>query len=144
MARSPLPPPKPTLRLDNDHRMKKTYDFGLVRREGETKGGKFLVMGVKKDNPEAKNTTFGFVTSKKVSKKAVIRNKVRRRMRELVRAYGGFFPEGSKVTVVARYTSSEATFSQLRADFLGLMRRLGHPVPTDVWKEARRLDATSR
>ena len=57
----------------------------------------------------------GFVVSKAVGN-AVVRNKVRRRLRHLVRPLLGDLPEGSLLVVRALPKAAEAPFATLGAD----------------------------
>jgi len=57
--------------------------------------------------------------------KAVIRNKLRRRLHETYRINEASFARGWDIVVVARVRSRYATFSELSSDFLALSSRLG-------------------
>jgi len=65
----------------------------------------------------------GIITSKRVGG-AVVRNKVRRRLRELIRASRGGFPAGGLIVVIAKPGAAAASFEELRAEWLLLARRL--------------------
>jgi len=65
------------------NRLKKKKDFGQVFKTGKGLKEGFLIFQMAKNN--FKNSRFGFVVGKNVSKKATIRNKIKRRLRELVR-----------------------------------------------------------
>ena len=66
------------------HRLKKRKDFGKVSEKGKLLAVKdFLVLKAVKNN--LKLARVGLVVSRKVSKKAVQRNKVKRKLREAVR-----------------------------------------------------------
>jgi len=70
------------------------------------------------------NTRFGFVPSKKI-KKAVQRNLVKRRLREICRFYYPFLKPGYDVVVNVKVTAVNAPYPELRDDFYGLLRRAG-------------------
>lgn len=65
------------------NRLKKKKDFDRVFKTGKGLKEGFLVFRAAKSS--LKNSRFGFVVAKSVSKKANIRNKIKRRLRELVR-----------------------------------------------------------
>ena len=65
------------------NRLKKEKDFEKVFKTGKGFKEKFLYLKIKKNNLGV--SRFGFVISKKVSKKATSRNKLKRRLRELVK-----------------------------------------------------------
>ena len=62
---------------------------------------------------------FGFTVSKKVGG-AVVRNKVRRRLREIVRLNRAAFPSGRCYVIVARPGAATATFNTLHHDLLAI------------------------
>lgn len=70
--------------LSGDNRLKKKKDFEYVFKKGKGFKEDFLFVKLVKNN--LKITRFGFVVGYKVSKKAVLRNKVKRRLRETVKA----------------------------------------------------------
>jgi ribonuclease P protein component len=72
---------------------------------------------------EAKPTRVGIITSRRVGG-AVVRNTVRRRLREIVRHSLPEIPAGWHLVIVAKSTASAATFDELRAEWLLLCRRL--------------------
>ena len=65
----------------------------------------------------------GIITSKRVGG-AVVRNKVRRRLRELIRAVLADFPRGLLIVAVAKQPAATASFEELRGEWLLLVRRL--------------------
>ncbi|MDI6752157.1 MAG: ribonuclease P protein component [bacterium] len=65
----------------------------------------------------------GIIVSKKVSKKAVIRNRVRRRIREIYRLNKEDMPQGW-IMVIARKEITEADFPNLKRAFLSLSKRI--------------------
>jgi ribonuclease P protein component len=69
--------------LPKANRLKKKKDFEKVFKKGKGYKEDFLYLKVAKNN--LKNSRFGFAVSKKISKKATIRNQIKRRLRELAR-----------------------------------------------------------
>jgi ribonuclease P protein component len=65
----------------------------------------------------------GIITSRRVGG-AVVRNKVRRRLREILKSCLPQIPSGLLVVVVAKSAAAEASFEQLKAEWLLLARRL--------------------
>lgn len=66
--------------LPKIHRLTKKNDFDAVFKEGKTIKDRFLL--VKSVKNGLAHARFGFVVSKKISPKATVRNKVRRRLRK--------------------------------------------------------------
>jgi len=69
--------------LPKTNRLKKKKDVNLVLKTGKTERGKFLIFKFLETNFD--KSRFAFLVSKKISKKAVLRNKIKRRMSEIVR-----------------------------------------------------------
>lgn len=65
------------------NRLKKKKDFKKVFKSGKGVNLNFIVLKFNKNG--LKNSRFGFIVSSKVSKKAVVRNKIKRRLRESVK-----------------------------------------------------------
>ncbi|GAI32984.1 unnamed protein product, partial [marine sediment metagenome] len=61
--------------LNKRNRLKKKKDFDKVFKQGQGFKQDFLYLKIRKNN--LKSSRFGFVVSKKFSKKAVIRNKIK-------------------------------------------------------------------
>jgi len=69
--------------LPKRNRLKKKKDFENVFKKGESFKEDFLILKVV---PNCSNLIrFGFIVSQKISKKATLRNKIRRKLSELVR-----------------------------------------------------------
>jgi ribonuclease P protein component len=69
--------------LSKDNRIKKKKDFELIFKNSKNFKNNFFILKIAKNDLGVNR--FGFVISKKVSKKAVIRNKIRRRLSEAVK-----------------------------------------------------------
>jgi ribonuclease P protein component len=65
----------------------------------------------------------GLIVSKKVANKAVIRNRIRRRMREIYHSNREDMPQG-EIVMIARKPTAEADFSSLKKAFLSLVKRI--------------------
>ncbi len=92
-----------------------------MKREGQTFHGKFIVLSVLKNVP-APEVRVGLVTSRRVGG-AVVRNRVRRRLREIVRTARPQISAGIWLTLIARQAASEASVSALVAEWQQLARR---------------------
>lgn len=69
--------------LSKLNRIKKKKDFEIIFKKGKSFKNKLFILRFLKNN--FNQSRFGFVVSQKVSKKAVIRNKIRRRLAEIIR-----------------------------------------------------------
>jgi len=102
--------------LPAESRMRRRADFTVTVRRGSRAGrtlltGHLLVRGGDGDQPPRA----GFVVSKAVGK-AVVRNKVRRRLRSLVRGYLSSLPGGSLLVVRAHPQAATARQADLAAE----------------------------
>ena len=92
-----------------------------MRREGITAHGKFMLLSVL-PNAGLGMARVGIVTSRRVGG-AVERNRVRRRLREVVRAERGRLAPGMWLVMVAKHRAVGAEFAELREEWLSLVRR---------------------
>lgn len=67
---------------------------------------------------------FGIVTSKKVGN-AVIRNKVKRRIRAIVKNNMNKIATGNDIVIISRKNTANADFALIEKDFLIVMRKAG-------------------
>lgn len=114
--------------------MRAAGEFRWVREKGKSRAGRYIVMNVvpipprKSADPAVEappaETRFGFITSRKVGK-AVARNLVRRRLREIARLHLPEVRPGFWVVTVARYSAAGANYRALEEEWLRLARQLG-------------------
>ena len=109
-------------RFPKSARLLNSRDFRKVREKGKSSQGRLLRLGVLKDS-DFRPARIGLVTSKRVGG-AVVRNKTRRRLREIIRADRARLAPGFDIVVVAKSSSATAAFDELRAEWLLLARRL--------------------
>lgn len=114
-------PQPPRLRFPASRRLKHNREFVRVRTEGRTIHGGLLLLGVL-ELAEEIAFRVGFVTSKRVGG-AVVRNRVRRRLREIVRRHQHDVREGVWLVVVARPAAGRASSEELEAEWMKLMQR---------------------
>ena len=112
---------KPRLRFPKAARLTQTAEFARVRAEGRPIHGKMITLGVLKGCGE-KDGRVGIVTSRRVGN-AVIRNLVRRRLRELFRAIRPRLIPGLWLVVVAKSPAAKATSAALGEEFSQLVQR---------------------
>lgn len=118
---TPRPEPR-RLRFPKSARLLNSRDFRKVREKGKSAQGRLLRLGVLREN-EPRPARVGLITSKRVGG-AVVRNKTRRRLREISRACLQNLPPGLNLVVVAKSAAAKATFDELKAEWLLLARRL--------------------
>ena len=103
-------------------RLTETRDFAKVREQGKSIQASLIRVGLLRTE-EVSSAKVGLITSKRVGG-AVVRNKVRRRLRGIIKSCIAEIPPGFLVVIVAKSAAARATFEQLRAEWLLLARRL--------------------
>lgn len=93
-------------------------DFAALQAEGRGRGGPLVTIRVRRNGLE--QDRFGISTGRKLGP-AVVRNRVRRRLRETLRSWEDPSSARWDILVVARPASAEATFADLRAAVLRLL-----------------------
>jgi len=104
-------------------RLKLSREFERVRKEGHAVRGGLLVLGVLHVEGE-KRFRVGLITSRRVGG-AVARNRVRRRLREIVRRNQQALKGGMWFVVIARRSAAETDSAALEAEWLRLAQRAG-------------------
>jgi len=69
--------------LPNKYRLKNKKDFEKVFKKGKSFKEDFLILKIVPNN--SNQIRFGFIISQKISKKATLRNKLKRRISEILR-----------------------------------------------------------
>lgn len=82
-----------------------------------------MLLGVLKSADE-NPARIGLITSRKVGG-AVVRNKIRRRLREIVRLFRPQLAKGNWLVIVAKPRAAKATLSELREEWQQLAKRAG-------------------
>lgn len=110
--------------LPKPNRLKKEKDFDQVFKKGKSIGGDFLFLKVF-NRDENKESRFGFVVSTKVDKKATVRNKVKRRLREIVRSNLAQIKKGKDVVIVAQPKIKNQSFDSISNALLSKFKKAG-------------------
>ncbi len=111
----------PQFAFPKTQRLTRSVEFLRVRDDGNAQRGTLLILGVL--NPaEPGGFRAGFVTSKRIGG-AVIRNRIRRRLREIVRRHQNVLRAGIWLVVIARPAAAKASYQQLEDEWLRLARR---------------------
>ena len=106
--------------MRKDQRLRKTKDFEAVRREGRSWPDRLLVLAARRNDLEV--SRFGFSVGRRVGK-AVVRNKVKRRLKEAVLHIQ--VQQGWDIVLIARRDASSADFHRLKRSVMGLLSRAG-------------------
>ena len=106
--------------MRREQSLTKRKDFATVYREGRAFSSRLLVVRPKAN--DLGRNRYGFVASRAVGK-AVVRNKVRRRLKEAVRSL--CLDKGWDIVIIARRAAAAADYHELRASLTALLRRAG-------------------
>lgn len=100
--------------LPAEHRLTESALFAATVRKGQRVGGRNLVLHLM-SRESGQPALVGFVVSKAVGN-AVVRNKVKRRLRAIMAGRIGRLPQGSLLVVRALPSSSALDFATLDRD----------------------------
>jgi ribonuclease P protein component len=98
--------------------LRRRADFDRVFQHGRHNSAR--LMAVRSVANEQPLTRFGYAIPKRVGN-AVVRNQIRRRLREILRLLP--LREGFDVVITLRQESAQATFHNLRTELITLLRR---------------------
>lgn len=110
--------------MHKQHRLRANADFQRLRREGQTLAHPLMVLSYLPN--ETNQSRFGFAVGVKIGK-AARRNRIKRRMREAVRArlQKQEIAEGWDVVFIARRPIARVSFQQVDEAIGLLLRRAG-------------------
>jgi len=97
--------------LPKENRLKKRKDFEKLFKEGKSFKERFIILRVGKNGLNV--IRFGFIVSKKVSNKAVVRNKIKRQLREIVRKKINVYQKGLDVAVITLPEIEKRNFKEM-------------------------------
>ncbi len=115
------------MRLPARLRMKESRDFAAVRARGISQSGRYFVLALLRDEALS-DFQFGLVTGKKLGG-AVVRNRLRRQMREIIREHRSRIQPGYWLVTIARWRAPQADFDELKQDWKRLAKRAGLLLP---------------
>jgi|HubBroStandDraft_6_1064221.scaffolds.fasta_scaffold804515_2 ribonuclease P protein component len=115
--------------LDRNKRIRKRCDFLRIQRGGARSFGRFVIVAAKQDG-NGSNGRIGITVPKKVGS-AYIRNRVKRRIRHILRLNQHLFYERCLV-IVARESAGAISFSELETDLMDTCRRMRSSPPIRV------------
>lgn len=102
-------------------RLTRASEFARVKSEGSVQRGKLFMLGVlavENSGP----LRAGFITSRRLGR-AVVRNRVRRRLREIVRRHQPGLRGSFWIVLIARAAAASASYAALEDEWLRLAKR---------------------
>ena len=114
-----LRPSKAGLEYPREARLVQKAQFDAVYRAGKRRSSSHFTAFLKANNlPQSR---FGF-SIKKALGGAVVRNRIRRRLREIARLHREELPAGWDVVIHPKSSVAKVPFAALEADFLRLLK----------------------
>ena len=102
--------------LPKENRLTDDYDFRRVKRLGKSYQCPLFKLGVAPQKVSGPSR-FGFVISKKIDKRAVVRNRIKRLLREVVRSNLEKIPDGFDVVFVVRPSIVGKNYEEVSSEF---------------------------
>ena len=106
--------------MKQQYRLRRNSDFQRVRRHGKFYASPLMVLAFLRN--ELDHNRYGFVVSKRMGK-AVVRNKIKRRMREAIRLRTSKIKPGFDLVVIARTPISQVGYVEIEHTLEGLLRK---------------------
>ncbi|KAJ49567.1 ribonuclease P protein component [Clostridium tetanomorphum] len=105
------------------YKLRKNAEFRTVYRKGRSFSNDLLVLYIHKNNRNDFNR-FGVSVSKKVGK-SVIRNRVRRLIKESYRLIPNNLKKGYDLVVIARTSSRDKNYAEIEKALINLFKKAG-------------------
>ncbi|MFZ6015517.1 MAG: ribonuclease P protein component [Patescibacteria group bacterium] len=117
--------------LDRDNRLKKTKDFAVMATKGRSIYGIYSTLRVRavhpsKEHPKPaeESPKIGFIISTKTFKRAVKRNRAKRRFREAVKELISQFPKGYQFIFILKSETLDAPYAAMRDDVAHMITKI--------------------
>jgi ribonuclease P protein component len=103
--------------LKKENRLKKQREFDEIFKKGKGLREESLFLKIIEKEP----TKIGIVVSKKISKKAVERNKIKRQIREIARKQN--FKKGFQMIIITYPSIKEKSFEDIENQLINLFKK---------------------
>ncbi len=110
------------MKLPRSRRITRRADFQRVRTRGQSIRGRYLVLGYLADETLAEPFRLGLITTKRLGD-AVVRNRVRRRLRAILQRTGDRIRNPHWIVLIARGAAATATSEQLEKEWKWMLHR---------------------
>lgn len=109
--------------LPKAHRLTKQKDFDYILKNGKPLFSQSFIIKIVKNNLTINRC--GFIISKKISKKAVIRNKLKRQLREIIRQQLNFLKTGYDLIIIVKKNTNiiNKNYQQLISEINHLLKK---------------------
>ena len=117
--------------MDSRYTLKKNSDFRRLYSKGKSAVTPYLVVYCRRNGQPVNRV--GFTVSAKLGH-AVVRNRVRRQLREIYRLNAGRLKYGRDLILVARSRCVNGNYQKMEAAFLTACEKLGPLIPSEDQK----------
>ena len=116
------------LKFPRSARLQRTSEFRFVKTSGKSWTGMHLILAVSYRGSDL-SSKIGIITTRRVGN-AVVRNRIRRIVREIYRINQHQVRKGYWIVTMARVSSASASYQELERDWLRLAKRASILAPT--------------
>ena len=109
------------LAFPKNRRLTQSAEFDRVKKSGRVERGRLILLSIL-ETGDAARFRAGFITSRALGS-AVVRNRVRRRLREIVRKHQCEIVDGRWIVTIARASAANASYQELGGEWLRLAKR---------------------
>jgi len=107
--------------LAQKYRLSKQSDFKLIFQQGKKIFGPFFIIRYLPNNLE--NSRFTVIVSNKISKKATVRNKIKRQLREIIRLNLSKFKYNNDIIITVLSAAVKEDYLNLEKNYLELLKK---------------------
>ena len=107
--------------LAKKYKIAKKKDFERIFKQGKYYHQDFIGFKINKNNLEF--SRFGFIVSLKISKKAVVRNKIRRQLNEIIRLKLKEIKSGFDIVILTQPEIIGKSYQDIEKNLVDLLKR---------------------
>jgi ribonuclease P protein component len=107
--------------LSRKYRLTKNKDFARVAQQGGVYRGRYFNLKWIENN--LTNSRFGLIVSLKVDKKAVVRNKIKRRLRAIVKEYLDQIVPGYDFLILTKNNIKTLSFIEIKEELFQVFKK---------------------
>jgi len=103
--------------------IKESKDFENIIHKGKfIKNNYYILYYLKNENN--KNYRFGISVGKKISNKAVIRNKLKRRLKSIIDNHKNFYQNNKDYIIIMKRSCLDVSFTELENNFINIIKKI--------------------
>lgn len=105
-------------------RLRTSAEFSLVQKTGDKLYAKHFLIVVSPGRTPLNR--LGITITTKVDKRAVVRNKIKRRLREVFRLHQHNLRDIFDIVIIARKNAGEQEYAEIKREILGTLKHKGY------------------